>query len=85
MFGQNTREIGWLVEAGIAPAEIVRIATLNGAELLGVSDRLGRLQPGYLADVVAVEGSPLSNPGVLIDSMKWVMQNGRVVVDATAH
>jgi imidazolonepropionase-like amidohydrolase len=81
MFGQNTRELGWFVKAGMTPAQAVGSATTIGAELLGVKDRLGRLAPGYLADVVAVEGNPLEKIDVLFTGVRWVMKDGAVVVD----
>ncbi|MBY0489950.1 MAG: amidohydrolase family protein [Gemmatimonadaceae bacterium] len=81
MFGQNTRELGLLVEAGMTPLEALRAATLTGAEALGMSDRLGRVAPGYLADIVAVRGNPERDVRAIIDSVRWVMKDGRVVVD----
>lgn len=59
--GRNAEEFAALVEAGMSPAEALRAATVNAAELLGVSDRLGSLEPGKLADVVAVPGNPLQD------------------------
>ncbi|MFP2924070.1 metal-dependent hydrolase family protein [Pyxidicoccus sp. 3LG] len=59
--GRNAEEFALLVEAGLPPAEALRAATVNAAELLGVSDRLGTLEPGKLADVVAVPGNPLQD------------------------
>src|SRR3989442_13836326 len=61
MFGQNTRELGWFVKAGMTPQQALASATTTGATLLGVDDRLGRLAPGYLADIVAVDGNPLED------------------------
>jgi imidazolonepropionase-like amidohydrolase len=81
MFGQNTRELGWFVKAGLTPAQAIGSATTIGAELLGVKDRLGRLAPGYLADVVAIEGNPLEKIDVLFTGVRWVMKEGAVVVD----
>ncbi|MCP3138283.1 metal-dependent hydrolase family protein [Pyxidicoccus xibeiensis] len=59
--GRNAEEFALLVAAGMSPAEALRAATVNAAELLGVSDRLGTLEPGKLADVVAVSGNPLQD------------------------
>jgi imidazolonepropionase-like amidohydrolase len=81
MFGQNTRELGWFVKAGMTPAEALQTATTNGAALLGMSGQLGAIAPGYFADLVAVEGDPLSDIKVVIDNVRWVMKDGRVVVD----
>lgn len=81
MFGQNTRELGWFVKAGMTPAQALAAATVNGAAILGMSDRLGRIAPGYYADIVAVDGDPLKDITVAIDSVRWVMKGGVVVVD----
>lgn len=81
MFGQNTRELGWFVKAGMTPEQALVAGTRNGADLLGMGDRLGRLAPGYLADLVAVEGNPLTRIDDLFTGVKWVMKEGRVVVD----
>jgi imidazolonepropionase-like amidohydrolase len=81
MFGENTRELGWFVEAGMTPAQAIETATTHAAELLGMAHRLGRIAPGYLADIVAVEGDPLRDINVVIDRVRWVMKGGRVVVD----
>jgi imidazolonepropionase-like amidohydrolase len=59
--GRNAEEFAALVEAGMPPADALRAATVNAAELLGVADRLGTLEPGKLADVVAVPGNPLQD------------------------
>jgi imidazolonepropionase-like amidohydrolase len=81
MFGQNTRELGWFVKAGMTPAEALQMATTNAASLLGMSSQLGAIAPGYFADLVAVEGDPLSDIKVVIDNVRWVMKDGQVVVD----
>jgi imidazolonepropionase-like amidohydrolase len=81
MFGQNTRELGWFVKAGMTPEQALRAATRTGAELLAAGDRLGRVAPGYLADLVAVDGNPLARIDALFDGVRWVMKDGRVVVD----
>ncbi len=81
MFGQNTRELRWYVQAGMTPAQALQTATVNGAALLGMERKLGRIAPGYYADIVAVEGDPLTDIGVVIDKVRWVMKGGAVVVD----
>jgi imidazolonepropionase-like amidohydrolase len=83
MFGENTRELGWFVKAGMTPEQALRTATTNAAELLGKSTELGSVAPGYYADLVAVEGDPLSNIDVAIKNVRWVMKSGQVVVDKT--
>jgi imidazolonepropionase-like amidohydrolase len=83
MFGENTRELGWFVKAGMTPEQALKTATVDAAELLGVEDRLGRLKPGYLADIAAVDGNPLENIDVVIQKVRWVMKAGAVVVDKT--
>jgi imidazolonepropionase-like amidohydrolase len=81
MFGQNTRELGWFVRAGLTPEQALGAATTTAADLLGVGDRLGRIAPGYVADLVAVEGNPLADIQALFTGVRWVMKDGRVVVD----
>jgi imidazolonepropionase-like amidohydrolase len=75
--GVNAREFGYMVEAGMPPLEALRAATLNAAELLGQTDNLGALEPGKLADVVAVDGDPLQDIGSLL-RVRFVMKQGAV-------
>jgi len=82
MFGQNTRELGWFVKAGMTPAEALGSATTNGAALLGMEKSLGAISPGFYADIVAVEGDPLADIEVVINKIRWVMKGGVVVVSA---
>jgi imidazolonepropionase-like amidohydrolase len=81
MFGENTRELAWFVQAGMTPAQSLATATTNAAELLGMSNKLGKIAPGFYADIVAVEGDPLRDINVVIDKVRWVMKGGSVVVD----
>ena len=83
MFGQNTRELEWFVKAGMTPEQALATATTNGASLLGMEKSLGAVAPGYFADLVAVEGDPLQDIGVVIRNVRWVMKGGEVVVDRT--
>jgi imidazolonepropionase-like amidohydrolase len=83
MFGQNTRELGWFVKAGMSPEQALRTATTNAAELLGKEKELGAVAPGYFGDLVAVEGDPLADINVVLNNVKWVMKAGAVVTDKT--
>jgi imidazolonepropionase-like amidohydrolase len=81
MFGENTRELGWFVKAGMTPEQALRTASTNAAELLAKEKELGAVAPGYFADLVAVEGDPLADINVVLNNVKWVMKDGAVVVD----
>ena len=83
MFGENTRELAWFVKAGMTPEQALRTATTNAAELLGRPNQLGAVAPGYYADLIAVEGDPLSDIDVAIHNVRWVMKAGSIVVDKT--
>jgi imidazolonepropionase-like amidohydrolase len=80
MFGQNTRELEWFVKAGLTAEQALKAATVNGAELLGMQDSIGRLAPGYFADIVAIEGEPWNDAQSAIKGVRWVMKDGLVVV-----
>ena len=80
MFGQNTRELGMLVKAGMTPAQALAACTVTGAALLGKSDQLGRIAPGFLADIVAIDGDPLNKIDVVFTGVRWVMKDGKIVV-----
>ncbi len=83
MYGENTRELGWFVKAGMTPEQALQTATSNAAALLGKEKELGAVAPGYLADLVAVEGDPLSDINVTLNKVRWVMKGGEIVVDKT--
>jgi imidazolonepropionase-like amidohydrolase len=83
MFGQNTRELEWFVKAGMTPDEALATATTNGAALLGMEKKLGSVAPSYFADIVALEGDPQQDIGVVTRHVKWVMKGGKVVLDHT--
>jgi imidazolonepropionase-like amidohydrolase len=78
MFGQNTRELEWFIKAGMTPEQALATATTNGAALLGMDKSLGAVAPGYFADIVAVEGDPMQDIGVVIRNVRWVMKGGKV-------
>ncbi|MFF0490127.1 amidohydrolase family protein [Nocardia sp. NPDC004068] len=76
--GRNADELVALVERGIPAADVLRAATIAGAELIGVEDR-GRLAEGQLADVIAVPGDPIADITVTRD-VRFVMKGGKVYV-----
>ncbi|MBE3095503.1 MAG: amidohydrolase family protein [Planctomycetes bacterium] len=59
------RELELMEEAGFHPLEVIKHATVNGATLLGLEDRLGRVRQGYIADLLVVNGNPLENLRIL--------------------
>ena len=75
--GENAKEFGYMVEAGMAPIDTIRTATVNAALLLDQSKRLGAVAPGFAADIIAVEGDPLKDVKVL-EQVKFVMKDGVV-------
>ena len=81
--GSNLRELAWLVEAGLSPAEAVRAGTMAGARLLGLDDRIGSIAVGKVADLVVANVDPLTSIGDLADagSIRMVVQSGRIVTD----
>jgi len=83
MFGQNTRELEWFVKAGMTPAQALASATTTAARMMGMEKDIGSVAPGFYADIVAVEGDPLKDVGVIINNVRWVMKDGAVVVDKT--
>ncbi len=76
MFGQNTRELGWFVKLGMTPEQALKTATVGAADLLGMKQDIGRIAKGYFADLVAVEGDPLSDIDVAINKVRRVMKEG---------
>jgi imidazolonepropionase-like amidohydrolase len=59
--GQNAHEFSLMTKNGLSAAQALMAGTANGADLLGLADQIGTLQPGKLADVVAVAGNPLTD------------------------
>ena len=75
--GQNAREFGFLVEAGMHSREAIKTATVNAAKLLDLADEIGTVAPGKSADVIAVDSSPLDDVSVL-ERVAFVMARGDV-------
>ena len=75
--GDNAQEFALMVEAGMSEADALLSATVNTAELLGVSDDLGTIEAGKLADIIAVDGNPLDDIS-LMQQVSFVMKDGVV-------
>jgi imidazolonepropionase-like amidohydrolase len=76
--GQNARQFALLVKhLGLSPIDAIRMATTNAAELMGWANRVGRLAPGYYADLIAVAADPLADVTEL-ERVRWVMKGGVV-------
>jgi imidazolonepropionase-like amidohydrolase len=80
-FGENTRELDQFVAAGMTPVQAIATATTTAASLLGMDQELGAIAPGYYADMIAVEGDPVSDITAVTHHVRWVMKAGHVVVD----
>jgi imidazolonepropionase-like amidohydrolase len=65
------------VQFGMTPAQAIRAATSSAADLIGRKD-LGAIQPGMLADMIAVKGDPLKNIR-LLENVQWVMKGGTII------
>jgi imidazolonepropionase-like amidohydrolase len=76
--GLNAHEFAVMVKLGMTPLASIQAATVNAADLLGWSDRVGSLEPGHFADLIAVEGDPLQDVTIL-QNVKVVMKGGEVV------
>jgi imidazolonepropionase-like amidohydrolase len=79
--GTNAREFSLLVRAGFTPLEAIRAATVGSADHLGLSQQIGSLTPGKSADIVAVDGDPLTAISEL-EHVRFVMKGGVVHVEA---
>jgi imidazolonepropionase-like amidohydrolase len=76
--GRNADEFELMVKYGMPPAEAIKAATVNAADLLGLSAEIGTIEPGKSADIIAVAGDPLQDVTVL-KTVDFVMARGEVV------
>ncbi|HEX2628528.1 MAG TPA: amidohydrolase family protein [Chitinophagaceae bacterium] len=73
--GLNWLEFGYMIEAGMTPMDAIKSATINAADLLGEKDKLGSIEAGKWADIVAVDGDPLKDSKAF-GKVVFVMKNG---------
>lgn len=81
--GDNAQEFALLVQAGMTPAQALKTATVNASEALGRADRIGTIEPGKDADIIAIAGSPLEDVRRM-EHVDFVMRHG-VVAKAAGH
>jgi imidazolonepropionase-like amidohydrolase len=75
--GLNWLEFVYMIEAGMTPMDVIKAATISAAELLGEKDKLGSIESGKFADIIAVDGDPLTNSQAF-GKIVFVMKNGIV-------
>jgi imidazolonepropionase-like amidohydrolase len=75
--GWNAKQFAHMIRWGLTPMQAIQAATVNAADLLGWSDRVGRIAPGLYADLIAVDGDPLQDISSL-ERVRFVMKGGRV-------
>ena len=76
--GENAHELEWYVKIGLTEMEAITSATRNGADLVGMADKLGSLTPGKYADIIATPKSPLENISNL-RTVVFVMKDGQII------
>ena len=81
--GSNAEELRALVNAGLSPLEAIRAATVNAARAFRIQDSIGTIEPGKVADLIAVAGDPLADIGTLARPV-LVLSRGRIVRDDRA-
>ena len=78
--GQNGRQFAYMVDWGMTPLQSIQAATINNADLFGWSDKIGTIEEGKYADIIAVDEDPLENINILED-VSFVMKGGDVHKD----
>jgi len=76
--GDNAKQFAKMVEWGMKPIDAIQAATMKAADLVGQPDKLGAVEVGHYADIIAVAGDPTTDIRVL-ESVKFVMKGGAVV------
>ena len=76
--GENAKQFAYMVKYGLTPAQAIRSATVDAAELLGKAKELGKIAPGYHADFIAVSGDPAKDVTIL-ENIRVVIKAGKIV------
>jgi imidazolonepropionase-like amidohydrolase len=76
--GQNAKEFKLMVDLGMAPIDALKAATSNDADLLGIAEKVGTLEKGKLADIVAMPGDPITDI-TATERLIFVMKEGKVI------
>ena len=80
--GTNWQEFVYMVKYGMEEMDAIKSATMETAKLLRISDELGSLEEGKIADIIAVEGNPLEDISVM-ENVVFVMKEGIIYKDIT--
>ena len=75
--GENGKEFGYMVAGGMPAMETIQAATTTNALVLELSDKIGRIEKGLLADIVATDDNPIKNIKTL-ENVSFVMKNGKI-------
>ena len=81
--GDNARQFSKMVEWGMKPLDAIQAATINAADLIGMPGKVGALETGHYADLIAVTGDPLNDVKVL-ENVKFVLKGGEVAKNELA-
>jgi imidazolonepropionase-like amidohydrolase len=81
--GQNAKEFKLMVDLGMTPIDALKSATANDAELLGIGQKVGTLEKGKLADIIAMPGDPTSDI-TATERVSFVMREGKIIRNGPA-
>ncbi len=76
--GWNAKQFAHMVRWGMTPMQAIQSATVNAADLLGWSDRIGSIEQGRFADIIAVSGDPVADVATL-ERVSFVMKGGQII------